>query len=270
MSPVKETYFFLSENGIWDFPIIDASGRQKPPGRKLDAYGALFEGVRDEIAWGEATPGYIYDPYTPERIRRLVPDAKLVAILRHPVERAFSNYLHCVRSGVEPLAFEEALRVEDERIRRKFILRFHYKQKGFYFSQIQRYLRYFDRDQMRIYLYEDWQQPRYLLRDVYRFLGVDESFLPDIEKRFNVNPGTRVVRSEGWRNFLERPNPARAVLKHLIPFGWREPFKRALLTASKRTPNLAPRVHQWLMEEYRKDIVNLQDLIGRDLSSWLN
>lgn len=268
MSPVKETYFFVTENGIWDFPN-NPWGYSRPPGRTLDAYGGLFEGVRNETAWGEATPGYIYDPYTPERIHRHIPAAKLIAILRHPVERGFSNYLHCVRSGVEPLTFEEALSVEDQRIRELFQIRFHYKQKGFYFSQIQRYLKYFDRNQIRIYLYEDWQKPLDLMRDVYRFLSVDETFLPDMEERFNVNPGTNVIRSKGWRNMLEQPNPARAVLKHLIPFGWREPLKRSLLRANQYTPRLTPRVRQQLIEDYRDDTLRLQDLIGRDLSAWL-
>ena len=69
----------------------------------MGEYRALFEGARGEKAVGEASPLYIYAPGTAERIKRYVPEAKIVALLRNPVDRAYSAFLYAVRIGVEPL-----------------------------------------------------------------------------------------------------------------------------------------------------------------------
>src|SRR6187200_1451927 len=65
---------------------------------------------------GEASPSYLFHPLAPERARSLVPDAKLIALVRNPVDRAYSQYQHAVALGREPLSFEDALAAEDERL----------------------------------------------------------------------------------------------------------------------------------------------------------
>ena len=88
------------------------------PVTDLADYQALFEGVTDEKAIGEASASYLYSPKAPTLIKRSIPDARLIAILRNPPDRAYSNFLHCVRGGRESIVdFAEALRVEEEHIR---------------------------------------------------------------------------------------------------------------------------------------------------------
>lgn len=112
MRPRKEPHFF--EGMHWDFY---RPGRIMLAVTDLADYQALFEGVTDEKAIGEASASYLYSPKAPTLIKRSIPDARLIAILRNPPDRAYSNFLHCVRGGRESIVdFAEALRVEEERI----------------------------------------------------------------------------------------------------------------------------------------------------------
>src|SRR5215210_1748036 len=122
MSPVKEPLFFAAEGGRIRFPGPDGRmiSRAANPGAvtRMKDYRALFAGVSGKKAVGEASPQYLYTPEAPLRIKHYVPEAKLIAVLRNPVERAYSAFLHRTRLGREPLAdFSEALRQEDSRMR---------------------------------------------------------------------------------------------------------------------------------------------------------
>lgn len=150
-------------------------------------YQQLFADVQDEKAIGEASPWYLYVKTAAPAIKEMLPGVKLVAVLRDPVDRAFSNYLHAVNEGLEPLpTFREAMDAEAARIRENWSPRFHYKSKGFYYRQLQHYLEFFDREQLKIYLYEDLtNEPEALFADLFEYLGVDPMFHVDVEKRHN-------------------------------------------------------------------------------------
>jgi len=110
---------------------------------------------------GEATPYYIFHPLAAGRIANDIPNAKLIAILRNPVDRAYSHYNHMVRVGREALSFEDALEKEDERLFQEDEkittdptyspfkhLHYSYKARGRYIEQIEKWLKFFPRDQM--------------------------------------------------------------------------------------------------------------------------
>jgi len=135
----------------------------------------------------EATPYYMFEPRVPRLVRELVPDVKLVFLLRDPVDRAFSHYHNNRRLGREPLGFEEALAAEEERLageeERMFAdptyvsephRLYSYCGRGLYAMQIERWLRHFPAAQMRFVdarrLFAD---PRGVLADVLAFLGLD-------------------------------------------------------------------------------------------------
>ena len=114
MSPIKEPHFFSFD---------DESKMTKGPGDPIhkaitnfDDYQAQFDGVTDEKAIGEASTSYLYRPEAPGRIHAMLPDAKLIVILRNPVDRAFSAYMHVVRDKRETSKdFAEALSKEESR-----------------------------------------------------------------------------------------------------------------------------------------------------------
>ncbi len=134
MSPQKEPHFFSLEGKKVDFrgPGDKREEQLNNSVTNIEDYRKLFQGVSNEIAIGESSTSYLNNPEAPERIRHYIPNAKLIAILRNPVARAYSSFLHMVQRGYEPLTdFAEALRDEERRIRDNWMGLWHYKQTGF-------------------------------------------------------------------------------------------------------------------------------------------
>ena len=269
MPPVKEPNFFALEG---QKPNFRGPGDDEAINRfsitDIEAYQALFEGAENALAIGEASPLYLYSPDAPRRIRRYVSNAKLIVILRNPVERAYSHFLHFVRDGREPHTdFRRALIEEERRIREHWEWAWHYKAVGFYFIQLKRYYELFDLEQIRVYLYEDFKEkPMELLCDIFRFLGVDDDFKPDVSLRFNVSG---VPRNKVLHAFLSKPHPVKSLLKPLIPVKLRQRLVVTLQNRNLAKPELPAAVRKELVDLYREDILKLQALIKRDLSHWL-
>jgi Sulfotransferase family len=265
-SAVKEPRYFADEEKA----LADAAG----PGdgattmtASLEEYEALFAGAGSAIARGEASPAYLYDADAPAKIVRLIPDAKLIAILRNPVERAYSNFLYLVREGREPLHdFAAALGEEERRRASGWSTAWCYKDKGFYGIQLERYLRHFDREQLHCILYEDYNEdPETTVRDVYRFLAVDDGFTQDLSIRLNVSG---LPKSKGLQAVSRRSRRLKWLLDPLIP----DRLRRSLLSAQNKNlsrPPLPPEVRAKLIEEYRSDIEQVGELTGLDVSGWL-
>jgi hypothetical protein len=263
----KEPNFFALEGVPLDF-VGPATGINEVSVTRLAEYEALFDGVTDETAIGDASPLYLYWPGTAERIHRYVPRAKLIAILRNPADRAHSKYLHYLGYGQEPARdFADALRLEPERRAAHWSPYFSYVEMGRYAAQLRRYYELFDRAQIAVWLYDDLERdPASLMREVFRFLGVDESFRPDVRTRHNP---AGVPKQSPARRLVSRVARAAPGLRALLP---RFVERRAENWLSARAPieaAMPPAVRRQLVETFRSDVEELQRLIGRDLSHWL-
>jgi len=256
MSPVKEPHFFTYEG-------------ETPPSAEIvtewSHYLALFSKAREgHVAIGEASPSYLHAEHAPGRIARYLPRARLIAILRNPVERAFSNWIHNVEHGREQLSFPEALAQEEERMRQGAGYAFYYKWKGFYFRHLSRYLALFPRDQLRVYLFDDLRaNPSFVMRDLFEFLEV----YPDVSIRFERHNVSGVPRGMAGRLFsrIRKLQAAQQIGKRLMPEAIRRRARSQLLVK----PALQEEVRAYLIEVYREDVLRLQDLLRRDLSAWL-
>jgi len=109
MSPVKEPAHFNPNTNYTRFSTIPIRDKKK--------YLELFKDVKDETAIGEASPTYLADPQTPYLIHEVVPDARIIIILRDPVERAFSEYLLMYAIGVLKCSFSELIHSPDRGIK---------------------------------------------------------------------------------------------------------------------------------------------------------
>lgn len=272
MSPMKEPHFFAFEGEKLDFqgPWDTQEQLNHVSITSLDTYRLQFQGVSNEVAIGEASALYLYIPRTPERIRYYIPDAKLIAILRNPVERAYSAYTFLTREGREPLTdFAQALREEKNRISHNWVPLYYYQQLGFYYAQLKRYFDAFEQDQIRVYLYEDLNMNSAgMLQDIFRFLNVDDSFIPDMDLKHNVSG---IPKNKALNTFLRTRYPIKSIFKPLLP----ERLRRRLIVSLQnlnldKPPSLLPKLRKQLVEVYREDILNLQDLIQQDLSKWLD
>jgi hypothetical protein len=267
MSPHKEPRYFALCDGPVDFRGPGDSTRFRFV-TDFDEYQSLFDGVDDELAIGEASPWYLYVQSAAPAIKKVLPDVKLVAILREPVERAFSNYLHAVREGLEPLAtFREAMEAEGDRIDAGWSPRFHYVQKGFYFRQLSHYLQYFDPAQLRIYTYDEFiRDPKSLFTDLYDFLGVDAGFVGDYGRRLNV---AWVPRSQSLGRALREGNLLTRTAGKVLPRNFRHRIKNWIAAANRRSkPVLSVEDRDHFRRSYREDVVQLEGLLGRSLATW--
>ena len=159
---------------------------------------------------GEASPSYLFHPLAPERARSVVPDAKLIALVRNPVDRAYSHYQHEVALGREPLSFEDALAAEEERTRgeverlvadpRAFSPAWWghtYVARGRYAEQLERWLAVFPRGQLLVVATEELgERPAQTYARILRFLGAAPYELEEYPRVFDrdyapMRPETR-------------------------------------------------------------------------------
>jgi len=267
LSPIKEhKYFAYPETR----PILVGPHRTTPIVWKLEDYRRLFQTRAGEIAAGEMSPQYLYTECSPAAIRKLIPEAKLIAILRDPAERAFSHFCHNRSGGIESLSdFRAALAAEDERIAQGWWPAFHYRNRGYYSRQLRRYFALFPREQMLILFFDDLVADCHeFLRKICAFLGVDENQPFDTSERDNATIG--IPRSSVLRRFLRSAGTAKRMIRAVLPEGTRSRlFDRFSRVIWNPTPVFQPGVRAQLVSDFKPDIQALQEVIGRDLSAWL-
>ena len=235
----------------------------------IDSYRSLFQEVSQEKAIGEASVPYLYFPQAAERIKKHIPDVRMIVVLRNPVDRLYSHYL-MVREKylLEPLRLAQAIAQEKERIRNNWGWDWHYVSMGMYYKQLKLYLDLFDREQIKIFLYEDFcLEPVKVVQEICRHISVDDRFIPDLSTRNKVSYASRSLM---LNRLLNTPNRIRASLKRLLP---KTAYKRFLSYGSSwnkvSIPPLAPDIRKRLKAVFREEIIKLQELIHRDLSAWL-
>jgi hypothetical protein len=155
--------------------------------------------VRRRSLVGEASPSYLFHPLAPERVARLLPDARLIALLRNPVDRAFSHYQHEVALGRERLSFEAAVDREEERMQGELdrMLRdpsyfslawwnYTYVARGRYAEQLERWFASFPREQLLVLFTEELSADTAgTYRGVLDFLGVGARDLESYPRIFD-------------------------------------------------------------------------------------
>jgi hypothetical protein len=235
--------------------------------KTLEEYQTHFTEGAHYSARGESSPLYLYYPRSAERIRHYIPDVKLIAVLRHPADRAYSQYLMAKRDERECLNFSDALAAEEQRIADGYSHYWHYRQRGFYAAQLRPYFDLFKREQLRIYLYEDYlSDPVELLRDIFRFLKVDDTFVPDMSVRHNES---KIPRNRALQVFLTQPRVSKNLVKRFVPVRWTRRIGDRLRRQNLTKPPFPLETRRHLIDVYREDIRELQDMLGRDLSHWL-
>lgn len=267
VSPRKETEFF-SRN------LSQVPERKTTPGGRrqiltLEDYQSLFANVTDELAIGEASPNYMmaYRNAIPN-IQKYVPEAKLIAILRNPIERAYSDYLMHVRDALgSPKPLGEQVKTSPQS---SYTLC-----KGLYYEQLSHFVDAFGWAQMRVFLYEDLRRDSLqMMRSLYQFIGVDSDFTADTQKRFQT---AEVPKSQAVNRLLRTKNPVRSAvagaLRQVLPESARQQLRSRLIAANSQDKSSQPLPdtdRQLLFDYYHEDMLKLQDLIDRDLSSWLS
>ncbi len=272
MSPVKETEFLSYKPPLdSESASLSATDLLTRGGRKriltIEAYRELFDGVQDEIAIGEASPNYLFlHEQSVPMIKKYVPDAKLIVVLRNPVERAYSDYLMNVRELVgnrKPLAEQVVSSAQSS----------YTLLKGRYYAGIKHFLEAFAPEQIQILMHSDLTKDSdRFMSQLYDFIGVDSSFKANTQKRQQT---AQVPKNQNINKLLRTRNPLRsaagAVLRAVMPEAQRQKLRSRLIAANSQGKEGLPLTDEdrrLLENYYREDILRLQDLIDTDLSAW--
>lgn len=204
-----------------------------------------IEQVRKEhFITGESSPYYLFYPHAPRRISEVVPDAKLIVLLRNPVDRAYSHHWLVTLEGKETLSFTEAIEREAERLageNEKILAdeqyasfnhrHFSYLARGIYVDQLQHWMQYYSREQFLILKSEDlYKDTATTFKQALDFLGVDD-----------------VEQSNGHREFKQ----------------YREPTKKGY-TNEEKPPRMDPKIREYLINYFKPHNARLYELLGQD------
>ena len=245
--------------------------------RGWEAFGAeLFPGLRDDVRIGKATPHYMCDPLVAERVHRTMPEVKLIAALRDPVERAYSHYKMAVRRGSESRPFAKAVEhlLDPARAEHARRLRFDspevethcYLAWGEYGRVLAGYRKYFPAAQLLVLFAEELAtDPAATVKEVFRFLDVDDGFVPpNLGKRYHRG-GTR-RRFDRFAAF-SRNSLTRAAWRLLPPstrrsiWYWYEQ-KNVVPESDDARTALGADLYSRVVDHFREDCALLADLTG--------
>lgn len=223
-------------------------------------YEEQFAEVDPSLIVGEKTPDYLADEYAPDRMKAVVPEAKLIAILRNPVTRAYSHYWHMRRVQRESLSFEEALRAEQERVRAKQT-HLGYFRDGLYAEQLRRFAERYPRENMLVLLFEELKEdPQTAFKSACRFLKIDDSI--PVRVVGNVANKYRQHRPLWLWNFMHKRHLWRRLPKSLAD----GLAKR--MTVDTEYPQMTPATARLLSAEFEPHNRELARWLGRDLRIW--
>lgn len=268
--PVREPNFFALEGKPLDFAGL---GDQQTVGKNSvttrDAYQQLFTAVRGGQIAGEVSPLYLYDLEAPNRIQKEIPNAKLIIVLRNPIDRAYASFLHLRRDNREPYKdFGNALNEEDTRIKANWEHLWHYTQMGFYAEQVSRYLDLFNKHQIGVWLYDDLKEDALaMVQSVFHFLDVDKDFQPDFSRRPNRSG---VPRSAFVQRLMAGQGPVKRMLVRAMPEQLKGKLVTRVQSLNLSRPEMEASVRRRLLKTFQPDIEKLQGLIQRDLTHWLS
>ena len=273
---VKEPNFYGYENkSPKDFgdSLSDVKHFQESVTRFSD-YVNLFENAAPGQIKGEMSNTYMYHKQAPGRIKYYNPDMKLIAILRQPAGRLYSRFLHLARESRLPTRdFSDCLDRQSIWWKRNDLIR-----EGFYYENLKPFYKLFPGNNIRIYLYEELNNhSSRVLRDIFRFLNVNPDFQPDLTTRFNQSG---IIKNKFLNGIYGQKGLLTSGLKAIFPPSMVDRLKQNtylqktvnnLRGKNLEKPKPDPEVLNWLTREvYANDIMQLQELIGKDLSHWLN
>ncbi len=241
--------------------------------RDESSYLRLFHRAQAYKAIGEASPSYLWEPEAPYRIRRAIPDAKIIILLRDPVERAYSHYLMDVREGLQDLAFREALHRDWHQNKKGWSVSHLYVELGLYASQVRRYLEVFGPEQVLILMFEELTKSalngKSVVVDVLRFLDLDVAPLPDIDTSLAEN-GFAAARWS-WARRMAGANWVRRAGQILVPVSLgsnhtikKMVYQRYFVKAVPKPP-MDQQAGVWLRSIFEPDLKLLEALVGHVL-----
>ncbi len=234
-------------------------------------YEALFDGAPPGALRGESTPLYLHDQAAHRRLRALVPDARLIAVLRDPVERAHSNWTHLWSAGLEPIGdFVRACEEEPRRIEAGWASFWHYTSLGRYGEQLEHLYSLFRREQVLVLRYLSMvDRPAETLDRICTFLGVEPGVISSLPRE---NVTAHPEPTPRYR-MVARAARVAAAVGELLPGTTgtflSSPLEHMLQRSAPPRQPLTQQERELVLPHFEADIRLLERITGEEFSSWL-
>lgn len=231
-----------------------------------EQYREYYSSVGSQKAIGEVSPSYLYYAETAERIKEEVGDVKIIAILRNPKEKAFSQYMHLVRENRETLSFYDALMIEEERRKQGWSDIWSYAESTLYSEKIKKFQNVFGTSNVMVLFFEDFiSSPKESMREVFKFINVDEKHSVDTDKQYNR---TGISRSKIVTKFFLKDNKLKSLGKAMIPEDFRVRLRLKLLDLNTGKKKQIDKQSEEYLRGYFDDDIRRLDKIKKVPSSW--
>lgn len=231
-------------------------------------YYSLFQETQNFKVVGDASPSYLWDTESAQKIHNDFPNAKIIILLRDPVQRAYSQFLMDLKDGNQSETdFLKALN-EDKNSESNIWGKSHlYEELGLYYKQVKQYIDVFSMDQVKIIIYEDFiNNTREVLSDILRFLNLNVQELATIDFNKTYNPYTE-PKNVFAKQILQIKNKL-GFIKRLVPSFIKNYLNEKVLFKTGTKPKLSIESKAYLNYIYLDDIDKLEKLINKDLSLW--
>jgi Sulfotransferase family len=271
MSAVKEPKFFLTDGPP---PARGGPGDvqtyREHVWRRKD-YEALFDPAPAGVLRGESTPFYLYNWAAQRRIRALIPGAKIIVILRDPVERAHSNWTHLWSAGLDPVGdVVRACAEEDHRIAAGWADFWHYTALGRYGEQLEHLYTVFPGEQVMVFRYRALvENPAGVLDRICAFLGVPTGVLTEVPRENVTAHPHLTLRHRALSQALRVGTTASAILPGRTQATMTSLLERRLQQDAPPRRPLTWEQRQALIPRFEADIRLLEDITGEDFGDWL-
>lgn len=233
----------------------------------LDNYEQFYTDARADNAIGDISPSYFYFSDVSKKIKDELGSPKIIVLVRNPIEKAFSQYMHLIRDNRETLPFYDALMAEGQRIEDGWAALWRYAESSLYTDRIQQYIDTFGKDQVKIIRFDDLTASCYeTLEDLFRYLDIDPSFRPDTSQTYNKSgkPRLRFVAE-----FIARPNVVTSAARNFLPETVTTSVKNVLrkLNTGEKS-EMEERSRSYLKNYFRDDVSRLEELL-ETRTGWL-
>ena len=246
MSPVKEPGYFIPNDfrGFTEKKYLD-----------------LFKNIKNEIVIGEASAGYLANREASLKIKKQIPDAKIIITLRDPVERTFSDYLNNLRTGNVKRTFEQ----DFENFLRNNKEQSHLKKSipvSMFFEQVKNYLNIFGKENVKVLIFEETiKDTKKAIEDVLEFLGVQTQIPENFEKQYNAY--SEPLGSFGTN--IAKNKTISTIVKKIFPNKNRENILHTILNKKGKKPKMSKETKMKLQDLFLEDVKKLEKLLERPL-----
>lgn len=240
--------------------------------KSWEEYLSLYQGITTERMAGDVSPSYLY--FSKEVIGRikacLGENLKIIIMLRDPIERAYSNFMHQKRLMHETLTFNEALKVEKERMQKGYGDFWRYAGHSFYYEKCVDYIQTFGNENVKIVLFEDMvNRQNETISSIFKFLGVDDSFIPtNLNTVYNKGG---VYKKNPVTKFLLKPSFIKEFMRkavgNKIGRQYKQLKEKILNHNSENKSPIEQDTIKYLQAYFAEDVIKLKELVP-DISKW--